>query len=148
MSACSAEYDDDHFIFTKCTLRQSGIPCKLTPQNVKYTAISQAQNRLHLELIKDNPCLTIWPSLGVSVVSIWEMNNHVMMRIQLYWLQIDIIWGPFHLHGLAYWGQDKMAAIFQKTFSNAFSWLKMYEFHLRFQCNLFLRVKFNPSTDK
>ena len=28
---------------------------------------------------------------------------------------------------LAHWGWDKMAAIFQTTFWNAFSWMKMYE---------------------
>ena len=32
---------------------------------------------------------------------------------------------------LTHWGQDKMATISQ-TFWNAFSWLKMYEFWLRF----------------
>ena len=39
------------------------------------------------------------------------------------------------------WGRDKMVAIFQKTFSNTFSWMKMYEFQLRFHWSLFLRVK-------
>ena len=34
-----------------------------------------------------------------------------------------------------------MAAIFQRTFSNAFSWMKIYEFKLRLQGSLFLRVK-------
>ena len=33
---------------------------------------------------------------------------------------------------LTHWGQDKMDAIFQTTFSNTFSWMKMYEFQLRF----------------
>ena len=35
----------------------------------------------------------------------------------------------------------QMAAIFQTTFSNAFSWMKMNEFRLRFHWNLFPRVK-------
>ena len=34
--------------------------------------------------------------------------------------------------GLTHWGRDKMAAIFQTTFSNVFSWMKMYEFQLKF----------------
>ena len=34
-----------------------------------------------------------------------------------------------------------MAAIFQTTFSNAFSWMKMYQFQLRFHWSLFPRVK-------
>ena len=42
---------------------------------------------------------------------------------------------------LTHWGRHKMAAIFHTTFSNAFSWMNMYEFHLRFHWNLFLRFK-------
>ena len=42
---------------------------------------------------------------------------------------------------LTHWGQDKMAALFQMTCSNAFSWMKMYEFWLRFHWSLFLRVQ-------
>ena len=38
---------------------------------------------------------------------------------------------------LRHWGQDKMAAIIQTTFSNAFSWMKIYEFRLRFQLTIF-----------
>ena len=32
------------------------------------------------------------------------------------------------IDGLIHWGRDKMAAISQTTFSNAFSWMKKYEF--------------------
>ena len=42
---------------------------------------------------------------------------------------------------LTHWGRDKMAAISQTTFSNTFSWLKMYEFRLRFHWSLLLRVQ-------
>ena len=42
---------------------------------------------------------------------------------------------------LTHWGRDKMAAIFQTIFSNAFSWMKMHELWLRFHWSLFLRVK-------
>ena len=40
------------------------------------------------------------------------------------------IWWRHHEHGLTltHWGRDKMAAISQTTFSNAFSWIKTYEF--------------------
>ena len=34
-----------------------------------------------------------------------------------------------------------MAAIFRTTFSNTFSWMKMYEFRLRFHLSLFLRIQ-------
>ena len=40
-----------------------------------------------------------------------------------------------------HWGQDKMATILQ-TFSNAFSWIKMYKFRLRFHWSFFPRVEF------
>ena len=43
--------------------------------------------------------------------------------------------------GLTHWGWDKMAAISQMTFSNAFSLMKMYEFRLRFHWSLFLRFE-------
>ena len=37
---------------------------------------------------------------------------------------------------LTHWGRDKMAAIFQTIFSNAFSWMQMYKFWLRFHWRL------------
>ena len=37
--------------------------------------------------------------------------------------------------------QDKIADISQTTFSNAFSWMKMYQFHLRIYWSLFLKFK-------
>ena len=43
-------------------------------------------------------------------------------------------------HGwVTQWGPDKIAAISQTTFSNAFSCMKMYVFCLRFHWSLFLR---------
>ena len=33
---------------------------------------------------------------------------------------------------LTNWGRYKMAAIFETTFSNAFSWMKMFELRLKF----------------
>ena len=36
---------------------------------------------------------------------------------------------------LTHRGQDKMAIIFKTTISNAFSWTKMYEFRVRFDCS-------------
>ena len=54
-------------------------------------------------------------------------------------------WWPRSLstYGIArpQWGQNKIATIFQMTFSNAFSWMKMHQFWLRFQWSLFLGVQ-------
>ena len=44
-------------------------------------------------------------------------------------------------HSLTHWGRDKMAAIFQTTYSNGFSWMKMYGFRLTFHWSLFLGVQ-------
>ena len=40
-----------------------------------------------------------------------------------------------------HWGWDKMAAVSQTIFSNAFSWMKMYEFQLKFHWSILLRVQ-------
>ena len=42
---------------------------------------------------------------------------------------------------LTHWGRDKMAAVSQTMFSNIFSWMKMYEFRLKFHWSLFLRFQ-------
>ena len=42
---------------------------------------------------------------------------------------------------LTHWDRDKMGAIFQTTCSNAFSWMKMLKFRLRFHWSLFPRVQ-------
>ena len=52
-----------------------------------------------------------------------------------------MLWCIGEIMMLTYWGRDKMAAIFQMTFSNAFPWMKVYEFWLRFHWSLFLRVQ-------
>ena len=41
---------------------------------------------------------------------------------------------------LTHWGRNKMAAFSQTTLSNAFSWMKILEFRLRFHWSLFLWV--------
>ena len=42
---------------------------------------------------------------------------------------------------LMHWVRDEMAAVCQTTFSIAFSWMKMYDFRLRFHWSLFLIFK-------
>ena len=42
---------------------------------------------------------------------------------------------------LTHRGRDKMAAISQTTLSSAFSWMEMFEFRLKFQWSLFIRVE-------
>ena len=62
--------------------------------------------------------------------------------LELYQLPVWIYMQQTLKHrGLTYWDRNKMSAIFQTTFWNAFSWMKMYEFRLRFLWSLFLRVQ-------
>ena len=42
---------------------------------------------------------------------------------------------------LTHWGRDKMDAISQTTCSSAFSWMKMFEFRLKFHWSLFLSIQ-------
>ena len=46
---------------------------------------------------------------------------------------------------LTHWSRDKMDAISQTTFSNAFSWMKMFEYRSKFHWSLFLRVQLTIS---
>ena len=52
-------------------------------------------------------------------------------------------WGKAGLYHwfLTHWGRDKMDFISQTTFSSAFSWMKIFEFRLKFHWSLFLRVQ-------
>ena len=57
-----------------------------------------------------------------------------------------IVWGvipnpcPDFNDGLTHWGRDKTDATSQTTFSSAFSWMKMFDFGLKFQWSLLLWV--------
>ena len=93
----------------------------------------------------NTPCLSVsvnfsigWSSADAKI----HWNGKGTMREDHFIITHKI--EGFHsgsLH-LTHWGQDKMAAIFHITFSNAFSWMKMYEPRLRFHWSLFLRVQF------
>ena len=65
--------------------------------------------------------------------SLWRhCNNHVleMKPPDAYTIRLLTLWGP-----------DKIVVISKTTFSNTFSWMKIYEFRLRFHWSLFLRVQ-------
>ena len=54
------------------------------------------------------------------------------------WMLVGVL-GTFVM--LTHWSRNKMDAISQTTSSSAFSWMKMFEFRLKFQWSLFLRVQ-------
>ena len=60
-----------------------------------------------------------------------------------YWSLLCLFhWSSYFLTHLPL---DKMVAISQTIFSNAFSWMKMFVFWLKFHWSLFLRVRFTIS---
>ena len=93
------------------------------------------------------PTLTYW-SLDFKGKTIWNRNQITRIFIQR---NVFIENGPCKIYTilsrpqsadmLTLWSQDKMAVISQTTSSNAFSWMKMYEFHLRFNWSLFLKYE-------
>ena len=68
-------------------------------------------------------------------------NNSTLVEIMdtdpIHWRIYVALGGDEWTH----WGRDKMDAISQTIFSSAFSWMKMFEFRLKFQWSLFLRVQ-------
>ena len=70
-----------------------------------------------------------------SSIQFWN-GQRIEQEIDLNTSFISSILKTFR--GCQTWGRDKMDAISQTTFSNAFSWKKMLEFRLKFRWNLFL----------
>ena len=66
-------------------------------------------------------------------------NSYTGKTTSLYWIRTQKGWE--NIVSSTLWGLDQMAAIFWMTYSKAFSWMKMYEFHLKYHWNLFLRFE-------
>ena len=60
----------------------------------------------------------------------------LLLQALLYWILVQLV---FNFNWLTHWSRDKMAAVFQMAFSNAF--YEIYKFQLRFHWNLFPRVQ-------
>ena len=66
------------------------------------------------------------------------LEGPIDSKSSLFWV---MAWCNSWLTVLTHWGRDKMAANWQTTFSNAFSWMKMFEFWLNFHWRLFWKVQ-------
>ena len=64
----------------------------------------------------------------------WSVRRARILHFLQHWHHGEIM-------KLTHWGRDKIAAIPQTTFSNAFSWIKIYKFWLKFHWSLFLEVQ-------
>ena len=107
-------------------------------------------------------------ALMFSLICVWIndwVNNHEAGDLRRYHTHYNVIvmFSKIQFDGMKTWeqvytwlvlccvyggltrGWDKMADIFQMTFSDAFTWLKMYEFRLRLHWNLTLREQLQYS---
>ena len=70
-------------------------------------------------------------------------------RQAITWTDVDpVYWLIYAAPGetsLTHWGRDEIDAILQTTVSNAFSWVKMFDFLLTFHWSLFLKVRLTIS---
>ena len=85
-------------------------------------------NHLHFRVISTEFC---------SAASCYDDKLALISLMARYQILVDAQAG----YSLTLGGWDKMAAIFQATFSNVFSWMKMLEFRLKFHWSLFASVQ-------
>ena len=84
-------------------------------------------------------CTIIRNNLIVWKHQFWLYGLTILSE-HFYWNFIQLCCEGFY-QVLTHWSRDKITAIFQTTFSNAFSWMKMYECWLWFHWSLFLGVQ-------
>ena len=66
---------------------------------------------------------------------------HSLNTLHVHWSRQPRVFRHLTSFLLTHWARDKMDAISKTTFSSAFSWMKMFEFRLKFHWGLFLRVQ-------
>ena len=127
------------------------------------TASKHLQKKKKKKKKEIDPMYTAWKKIITVPLNILSSSRHTRMNSNAFekrqqWKQYTFqiaksmgpTWGPpgscrpqwvSEWLSLTHWGRDKMAAISQTIFSNAFSWIKMYEFRLSFHWSLFPRVQ-------
>ena len=119
-----------HFYCRSCSpdTKEDHKPLSASPHFLLI--ITGVQRNLISKLIKPKHCIVTFVSFHTrseehGIKSSWERMIKSMQNGAL----------------LTHWGRDKMDAIPQTIFSNAFSWMKMYKFRLKFHWSLFPRVQ-------
>ena len=110
--------------------------------HVLLLAIPQSPNMSYVKT------LITWSTKNIDHRILQIINAENTLIDELIYLSVVYMvgylstWVRFsHVSTLTYWGRYKMDAISQTTFSSAFSWMKMFEFRLKFHWSLFLRVQ-------
>ena len=111
---------------------------------IKILTFSFKKMRLKVSSAKRRPfCLGLNVFIMEGTPSLREQSDGVLLQQATCW-DMCMICGC-NAAGLTHWGRDKMAAISQTIHSNAFSWMKRFEFRLSVHWNLFLRVQLTIS---
>ena len=100
--------------------------------------------------VKNKWCLYLWVLQCNSICSAMLLSfGSSFIHLSLKKIILVPAWTWFSTtdcyvsHALTHCGQDEMAAILQTMFSNAFSWMKVYEFGLKFHWRLFPKGPIN-----
>ena len=94
------------------------------------------QNYIHYIIFEKNT-LVFYPTVHLAPhYPIYNFFSSKNMHLKIASAKFQQYCSGFHV--LTHWGRDKMATIFQTTFSNTFSWMKMFDFCSRFHWTLFL----------
>ena len=131
--------------------------CKLKnkkyKKSVNYLYEANIWWKFHSALIQVVVRWSLWNSVhDMTALLSWHVQNFVATwypTMELHWRQFSIefqlLWKNCSRNGpqlsVSHWGWDEMAANFLMTFSNAFSWMKIYKFQLRFHWSLFRKVQ-------
>ena len=89
--------------------------------------------------------LVEFPHKGLVMQKTFPSHDIIMQKGDVAsccgWISDTKLFVAWPQMSLTHWGRDKIDAILQTTFSNAISWMKMFEFRLKFHWSLFLRVQ-------
>ena len=89
-------------------------------------------------------CFLTAPSQYLTIASspmLTQWNHQELISILFNVHALNINYKNIVENYLTHWGRDKMDAISQTTISNRFSWVKIYEFRLKFHWSLFVRIQ-------
>ena len=106
--------------------------CWMYPRNVLTTTTTKQGTTVPYS------CMNIHISWGMLNVScVFHTQETFSIDHEIYMQYYYALFG----HDCHIETEKKIAAILQTTFSNAFSWMKMYEFRFRFHWSLFPRFE-------
>ena len=94
--------------------------------------VLQVNLLMHFLSPPDGEAVRVWMRWRSGVMKIW-----CLLWIWIPYFHAEVFRG---IPILTHWGWDIMATIYQ-TFSNAFSWIKMWKYWLGFHWSLFLKVR-------